>query len=379
VQGPGKPGPGGPGPAVGDDYADGPDTTGRLPLGDTVQGRIDTPGDADWFAVELTAGVAHLFDMRGAPDGTLQDGLLTLHDADGNEVARDDDGGEGLNPRLAYVPPNGGRYYVAARGFGDNTGTYTLTGLARPDLRDDHPASAETTARVAIGRPGHGEIELPGDADWFAVELDPGNTYSFDLEGQPTAQGTLADPLLALHDSRGNEIARDDDGATGLNARVTYRPERAGIYYLAAQAFGSSTGTYTLTVDRYAGFEDDFAGGPETEGRLAIGDGATGTLEVPQDEDWFAVSLDRGTTYTIGLEGQPTGAGSLPDPLLSVHDAEGRELARDDDGGDSFNARLTFSPPASDVYFVNAQGFGGASGSYRVTIQEGGVPGPVGK
>ena len=124
----------------GDDLAADTTTTGsvefyRYPSGNVrgqTVGIIESAGDEDWFAVELEAGRTYNMVLRGRPtyDGTLTNPYLDgVHDADGNFIANtsDDDGGEGLNSRVAFTPTADGTYYVAAGAYGDEVGTYELS------------------------------------------------------------------------------------------------------------------------------------------------------------------------------------------------------------------------------------------------------------
>ena len=81
-----------------------------------------------------------------------------------------------------------------------------------------------------------------------------------------------------------------------------------GVHYISAGAFGSNTGTYTLSVMP----NDDFGETAGTAGAVSVGGSTTGNIESASDEDWFAVSLTGGQTYQIDLEGAPTLAGTLP-------------------------------------------------------------------
>ena len=503
-----------------DDYASDVGTDGVLTVGGSVVGTVNHSGDTDWFAVDLEAGRSYQFSLEGAETvrGTLTDPLLAILDSTVSVLARDDDGGRGLNSQLIFTPEATGRYFASAGSFGDGTGSYTLSvaavgatgadtaatapgaiddfrddfgtiGLVEPggvqrgsievagdvdwfaiplnggqtyrieigagavpmslevrlidgtrqeiaraegspaimtvtapatgrfyaevtatggatgsyDVRvspagatapvaaptapispppgDDYAADASTTGTVGLETPANGIIEQPGDVDWFAVDLEAGVAYTFDMEGEPTGQGSLSDPLLALHDAAGAPVARNDDGGTGFNARLTYTPSAAGRYYVAAQAYGSATGSYTLTATEFGGFADDFANHAGTEGQATIGGLITGRIDFPDDEDWLAIDLQAGQTYVIDMEGAPTGRGSLSDPLLSLLDSSGRELARNDDGGSGFNARLTFTPPSSGRYFINAQSFGAATGTYVLMVTPAGGPAaaPAGK
>jgi TolB protein len=96
-------------------------------------------------------------------------------------------------------------------------------------------------------------IDRQGDQDWFRVSLVAGNTYLIDLEGRPSRQGTLDDPLLRILVPKipGEDLdleALDDDGGQGLNARLRYEARATGVHFISAEGFGNATGTYRLLV-----------------------------------------------------------------------------------------------------------------------------------
>ena len=61
---------------------------------------------------------------------------------------------------------------------------------------DDFTTSRDTTGVVDVEGSVTGEIESPGDLDWFAVDLTGGTTYQIDLKGLGTRDGTLWDTYL---------------------------------------------------------------------------------------------------------------------------------------------------------------------------------------
>ena len=119
-------------------------------------------------------------------------------------------------------------------------------------MTDDYTSSTSTTGYVAVGGTATGEIELGGDRDWFAVTLEAGKTYRFDLEGSGTDAGTLYDPYLrGIHDTDGDLISgtTNDDGGAGLNSRVEFTATEDATYYVSAGAYSYREGTYTLSVE----------------------------------------------------------------------------------------------------------------------------------
>jgi hypothetical protein len=112
----------------------------------------------------------------------------------------------------------------------------------------DIPGNSSTTLVMQPGTSTTSSIEFAGDTDWFAIYLTAGQTYTFDLEGSPTGQGTLDDPLLQLVDSQGGRFTFDDDSGTDNNSRIIYSVGSTGWYYLSAQAFETNVGSYRLTA-----------------------------------------------------------------------------------------------------------------------------------
>ena len=186
---------------------------------------------------------------------------------------------------------------------------------------------------VAVGGTAGGNIETAGDRDWFAVELVAGRTYTIDLGGNPTADGTLSDPLpYGIHHADGNLIANttNDDGGDGRNSKVTFTATETGTFYIAAGAYRSHQGTYTVEVTDDSAAEeedddsaanddrDDYAANTRTTGVIAVGDTVTGEIETAGDRDWFAVRLISlpGEAFWIRLEGLDKGEGTLPDRYI---------------------------------------------------------------
>ena len=75
-------------------------------------------------------------------------------------------------------------------------------------MSDDFSGDIATNGPVAVGGTAEGNIDSNGDRDWFKVDLVAGRTYTIDLRGSPTDDGTLSDPrLYGIHDAAGNLIA----------------------------------------------------------------------------------------------------------------------------------------------------------------------------
>ena len=118
-------------------------------------------------------------------------------------------------------------------------------------MSDDYSADVQTTGAVAVGGSATGSIETAYDQDWFAVELEVGRTYQFDLGGSPSGGGTLRDTFLrAIYDSEGRyqSGSYNDDFEGGRDSRVTFTASQSGTYYVRASGDRDETGSYTLRV-----------------------------------------------------------------------------------------------------------------------------------
>ncbi len=110
-------------------------------------------------------------------------------------------------------------------------------------------------------------------------------------------------------------------------------------------------------------------------------------IDEPGDVDVFRYSDGGGSTQiSISVEGVDTGAGSLTDPFLIVRnngavlpiendiDRFGFNDAVDDDDGVGRNAFVRVDPQAFATLFIEVSGFGDATGSYRLTINQDPLP-----
>jgi len=161
-----------------------------------------------------------------------------------------DDGGSGRNSRLSYTPTTTGTYYIAAGGYGRNTGSYSFS-ISKTGLLDDYSANTNTTGSLSIGSSTTGNIEIAGDLDWFAVSLTADTIYQINLEGSPTSAGTLSDPYLrGIYNSSGVLISgtTNDDGGNGRNSKLSYTPTSTGTYYIATGGYQNEKGSYKLSI-----------------------------------------------------------------------------------------------------------------------------------
>ena len=340
-------------------------TTGRVTAGSATNGRLETAGDTDWYAINLVAGKQYTFTLETAESDGLFDPYLKLYSSDGVTLVNESDDVNGLDSQIDVVITAAGKYYLEASSGSSGSGIGNFVIAASLPISDDYAATISTTGRVNPGGTATGELEIVGDSDWFAVTLAAGKLYNFTLESAAT-EG-LQDPLLSLYSSVGTLITSNDDNDE-LNAEIGYNVSAAGTYYLGASsgANGTATGSYKLSAS--SAITDDYAATIKTSGTVTAGGSKTGQLESVGDQDWFSVSLTAGQQYTFALDSAATNA--LADPFLSLYDPNGTRITSNDDNNGT-NSELTYTAIATGNYYLGASsspsGAGTGKGGYTLS------------
>lgn len=340
-------------------------TTGRVTAGDSTNGRLETEGDTDWFAISLVAGRAYSFTLESGTTDGLFDPYLKIYTSDRTLIDESDDA-NGLDSQIDLVATASGTYYLEASSgsSGSGTGTYVIS--ASLPVSDDYTSTILTTGKVTAGSSATGQLESVGDSDWFAVTLVAGKLYNFTLESGATAG--LDDPLLSFYSPLGGLITSNDDNDE-FNSEIGYNVSASGTYYLAASSGsnGNGVGSYTLAVS--SPITDDYPATIKTTGKVAAGGSAPGQLESVNDQDWFSVSLTAGQQYTFALDGAATNG--LEDPFLSLYDSSGTLISSNDDNN-GMNSEFAYTVATTGTYYLGAgaspHGTGTGKGSYTLSV-----------
>ena len=152
-------------------------------------------------------------------------------------------------------------------------------------------------------------------------------------------------------------------GTVGPDA--TPSDDGRGAVSWAPQPGGSGTDSETSGVD-------SVPGSTGTTFTLSSGSSARGYINSSGDQDWYAVTLTAGQTYTFALSGFGTGA--LSDAYLQLLNSSGTQVAFDDDSGPLANSKLTFTVGTTGTYYISAQGYGTTTGQYLLTMATGTTP-----
>ena len=87
---------------------------------------------------------------------------------------------------------------------------------------DDFTSDITTNGRLTVGSMATGWVDAPGDMDWFAVALEKGKAYRFELEG------AMRHPrVTGVYGARGDLIHAGEAGELRFtaSANATYHVE----------------------------------------------------------------------------------------------------------------------------------------------------------
>ena len=324
----------------GDDHGDGQESaTLATVLPATLQGTLESAGDRDLFRVATGKGTLRVWS--NGPTDTYG----TLMDADGEQLAADDDSGVEPNFRIdAQV--SAGVHYVEVRGYEDDaTGPYTLSIEFvdnRPRFDSSGPEDLSYTASTAIAA-----LTLPaasggsGSLTYSLTPAVPG--LSFDpatrrLSGTPTAAGDYAMTYSAT-DAEGNSVSWMFTISVGGQARlfsaqrvITTDADRA--YSVHAADLDDDGDPDVLS----ASYQDDKIAWYENLG----GGSFSAQRVITTDADGARV------VYAADLDGDGD-----PD-VLSASEGDDKIAWHENLGGGSFSAQHVITTDASGENFVHA-------------------------
>lgn len=240
-------------------------------------------------------------------------------------------------------------------------GDGVVSDIPPPTFFDDFPTeNIDTDGTVVVGDTASGQIEISGDEDWFAVEVEAGRIYQFDLQG-----GTLSDTYLTLRGAQGQVFTTNDDGGPGLDSRITFTSAITDTVYLVAEAYSTGVGTYTLTaldISPPTIFDDFPTESIDTDGAVVVGQSQSGDIETVNDTDWFAVDVIAGRVYQFDLSGN-----TLTNPYLTLRLADSSVYIINDNGGPGIDSRITYTATATGTLYLVAEANSTGVGTYTLT------------
>lgn len=247
------------------DVANSKATTATIAVGGTYSGRLERPGDSDWIAVKLVAGVTYTFNLgpgvANAGDAVPLDTTLGIYDHSGALVAFNDDVGVTgiVNPAIGgnahpvdtysfieFTPTTSGTYYLAASTFdGSQVGDYVLSAFA-----GDLPYGNNTPAVLKVGGSSlTSTLDQSGDTDSFKVATKVGEYYTV-LVTAIDSPTSVAVPSLAVRDASGTTIAGEPNFYDFIS-QVTFQATSSTTWLDVASFIpGLDVGQYSIHVEK---------------------------------------------------------------------------------------------------------------------------------
>jgi len=176
-----------------------------------------------------------------------------------------------------------------------------------------------------------------GDEDFFLLVPDKAGRVIAETTG-----GIDTYMHLYNYETR-EELAKNDDGASGDNARIRHALQ-AGTRYLAkVRGYRDRTnGSYgfrayfygeALSPDQYEPNDDS-----STANSIEIGTPQQHTFYHGDDIDWVKFQITQSGRYTIRARGVRS---DRLDTFIELFDANLNSIAEDDDGGENYDSRLS--------------------------------------
>ena len=235
------------------------------------EGRI-----SEFDGLEYLASYADLQAVFGLDRDAATRHYLDSGRFEGRTVTFDADAYMAANPDIAAVF-NGNRdratehYITAGAAEGRSPGGQGLMGAGAAPVSEEgteFERSTTTGARIAVGQSATGMIGAEGDRDWYAADLEAGQTVVVQVHGASDDGGSLFDADLYVYDSAGQYVAYDFDSGTGRNAHLAFTATTGSAYYLEVDGYLGHTGGYEITLSQAnAASMDDLAAGVDLADR----------------------------------------------------------------------------------------------------------------
>lgn len=263
----------------------------------------------------------------------------------------------------ADVPPGVFKWQAANANGATACGRFAVTNLPI-QLDSNATVNVLETLPVCVC----GQIKLVSEVDRFQFVAAADGLVKCEL-----LTASIASPLRAIlevRDATGRLVADVADTA-GTDTTLSFAA-RAGESYTAAvydlDFCGDHSFVYQLTIAPEKQVAEIIAAvSSDSASSLSVPAVVTGALAQMYGEARYRVSGQAGDMWAIAVSGQKTG--SNVDPVVTVFDTEGKQLARGDDTAGSTDAQLEVSVPTVGEYEVVVSDLSGSSGSPTATYE----------
>lgn len=384
-----------------------------------VRKKIATKSDVDLYEIEIGEAKGVKLNIDTQRNNSDLDSYLRVFDADGKEVAFNDNSEDFDNITsdsiLAFVPETSGKYYIGVSSAGNfdydavngntnlNLSPYTgfsegkyqlqveISDVIKDDDLDNTIEEAIDTSVDEIDSNSltkSGEIDSKFDVDLFKFQLREAEGIRLDINASKL--GSDLDSFLRIFDSQGNQLSVDDNndanftGDFSSDSSLAFVPDTPGEYYVGVGTSGNfnydpingrtnfsednlspftTTGSYELVINPTAVVGDE---DPDNTISEAIASKSNteivGEIETNNDVDLYQFQLESGEGVTFDLNAPPQD--SSLDSYLRLFDSQGNQLAFDNDDDNSvaedssFDSLLRFTVDTSGQYYLGVSSDG---------------------
>jgi len=159
-----------------DDFSSSTSTVGRLTVGGSTTGVIETVSDKDWFAVSLTSGITYKFNLESLFGG-LGDPMLKLYNSSGFLLLSDDDSGLLLDSEINYTASSTGTFYLEAQSSTSPYASGSQTGAYRLSASNLSPTYSVTAVSTSFDEGTNANFKVA------VTNLPAGSTISYQISG----------------------------------------------------------------------------------------------------------------------------------------------------------------------------------------------------
>jgi hypothetical protein len=300
--------------------------------GNTWISRTIHEKDFDWFTLTVDANRSLLLETTGNVDI-----YMVLYDVfSGEELASDDDGGDGENAKIDYYSPVKTSYLIKVTSYNSaDTGPYQFqarTEVVPPDTSEPNDSRSQATV-LRAETPFNGMFQSDSDVDWYRLTVPAGGGQLL------TYTESSRDTFIEVWGTADEKLAEDDDSGSNYNAQVRVVVP-AGTVYIKVTEYNKRLGRYTLHArivepPKPDSYENDNTAA--TAKPITLGTPQQHTFSDASDVDWVRFTVTQAGSYEIRSTAV---ADSSLDSYLELYDTSERSINENDDDGDSLDARI---------------------------------------
>ncbi|MCL2175240.1 MAG: DVUA0089 family protein [Treponema sp.] len=305
-----------------------------------VINRTITDGDEDFFLLVPGRDGRLTMETTGSTDTYM----VFYNYESSDELASNDDGGNGNNAKIVFNVRGGTRYLAVVKGYESGvTGAYGFRAFIT--VREG-ASSWENPVSYEIGEDENNVVTVNrsiqgGDEDYFLLVPKRNGRVVIETTGR-------IDTFMELFDAadRDEVLDENDDGGSNYNARIRYSLEVGKRYIAKVKGYElSSSGSY--------GFRAYFPGSgllpkdehepndePSNATLIELDKPQEHTFHSKDDIDWFTFQITRAGKYIIQTKGTKT---NRLDTYIELFDSNINSIAEDDDGGNSLSSLIAMN------------------------------------